>query len=61
MAVLAVLLWQPPAEPPLSQQAGALDVPDLELLMADESLEMLEDLDFYTWLAEADLEGSTAG
>ena len=49
VAVLAVALWvsqeQTPA-PPVAAESAA----DMDLLLAADSLEMLEDLDFYTWL-----------
>jgi len=32
-------------------------VTDFEILMDEESLEMLEDLEFYSWIDPADLEG----
>jgi len=33
-------------------------VTDFEILMDEESLEMLEDLEFYSWMDPADLEGT---
>ena len=30
---------------------------DLEILLSEESIEMLEDLEFYSWLDTQDLEG----
>jgi hypothetical protein len=33
-------------------------VSDFEFLLQDESLEMLEDLEFYSWLDDADLDAS---
>lgn len=32
---------------------------DLEILLSEESIEMLEDLEFYTWLATQELEGDS--
>jgi len=63
-AVLAVSLWVgQPAVQPTGNDAAAVfaaadtlaeDTIDLELLLADESLEMIEDLEFFAWL-DADL------
>lgn len=44
-----------PAPAPLSAGVDP-GAPDFEMLLADDSLEMLEDLDFYAWLAVAELE-----
>lgn len=50
---MALLLWQ---------QEGARQVPpvdaatDLDIVMADENLEMLEDLEFYAWLESEEAE-----
>lgn len=73
LGVLAVALWigrdgTPPTsapsvvEPPTQNGAGARSA-DLEVLLAEENLELLEDLDFFDWL-EANLEltnGADAG
>lgn len=48
VAVLVALLWLRPAAPPapaLAQQGE-----DLEILLADEDLELIADLEFYLWL-----------
>jgi hypothetical protein len=50
-ALVALLLWQtePATEPTLQAVAAA----DLEILLAEEELEMLdEELEFYAWLEE---------
>jgi len=50
-ALVALLLWQsePATEPTLQAAAAA----DLEILLAEEELEMLdEELEFYAWLEE---------
>ncbi len=59
-ALLAVLLWNArPADQPGTQMAGvqaagaASSMDDLELLVASESFELLEDLEFYEWLESA--------
>lgn len=61
VAVVALVIWRPVAEGPSPVSPTSLDAPDLELLMTDESLDMLEDLEFYTWLAAADLESGASG
>lgn len=46
-ALLAVLVWtgnQPP------QDVAAPAVADIEILLTEDSLEMLEDLEFYSWI-----------
>ncbi len=65
VAMLAVSVWrnQPvPANPDVLPAASvALEAPDLELLLADESLEMLEDLEFYAWLDTENFDVETNG
>ena len=44
--------------------SGELDVinapaTDLEILLSEESIEMLEDLEFYSWLATQELESDS--
>jgi len=53
-AVVAVVVWQGVAiEGPLP----ATDpVTDFEILIGEDSLEMLEDLEFYSWIDSSDLE-----
>ncbi len=56
LGVVAFGVWQvvespdtlPPAGPALPGVAAA---PDLELLLGEEDLEMLEDLEFFAWMA----------
>jgi negative regulator of sigma E activity len=45
-AVLAVLVW--PQAPSVQPQDEALS--DLEIVLAEENLDLLEDLDFYEWV-----------
>ena len=40
----------PDADPEYPALVATEAVEDMELLLADESLEMIEDLDFYLWL-----------
>ena len=59
-AVLAAILWPGQIAPPIGEVAEdrsfvAQEIPlnvatDIELLLAEESLEMIEDLEFFTWL-----------
>lgn len=44
---MALLLWQQDGVQPLPPAVAATD---LDILMAEEELEMLEDLEFYAWL-----------
>jgi hypothetical protein len=48
LAAWLVLVGPEPADEPLQ----AADFGDLELLLAEEDLEMIEELDFYAWLEE---------
>jgi hypothetical protein len=53
VGVLAISLWLNPGldrDPPVLSSSAALTPADMDLLLADDSLEMLEDLDFYAWL-----------
>ena len=53
-AVVAVVVWQGvPTEGPLP---ATNSVTDFEILLGEDSLEMLEDLEFYSWIDPADLE-----
>ena len=53
-AVAALIVWS------MSLQVPELDAPgvasDMEILLTEDSLEMLEDLEFYSWI---DLDGET--
>ena len=44
-AVLAVLVWPTPREQPPDEALN-----DLEIVLAGENLDLLEDLDFYEWV-----------
>jgi len=58
VAVVAVLLRAPGIEPSLP---GAGDA-DIEILLGGDSIEMLEDLEFYAWMEQQALdEGHDAG
>lgn len=53
-AVIAVVVWQGgPVEGPLPSTGP---VTDFEILLGEDSLEMFEDLEFYSWIDSADLE-----
>jgi len=61
VAIIAVSLWQPASQAPQPLVTPGIEDTDLELLMAEESLDMLDDLEFYTWLATAQLDNGSAG
>jgi len=64
VAALAVALWigRDPATPaPAAQEARGDAALDLEVVLADESLELLEDLEFYDWVGNEADPGSEAG
>ncbi len=48
--MLAVVIW-PGTQSPAPSLAGPGLFDDLEIVMAEDSLEMLEDLEFYEWLS----------
>lgn len=72
-SLLIAVLWlgsvpeNPGVETPLAVDTSPLTLPDanemsvsdLEVLLAEESFEMLEDLDFYTWVESAAYEDAT--
>jgi hypothetical protein len=47
-AAAVVIVWRPGES---VDELPRTSAPDLELLLAEEELEMLEDLDFYRWMA----------
>lgn len=51
LLILAVVVW--PVQEKVILPAPALV--DFELIAADDSLQLFEELDFYEWLAESDL------
>ncbi len=54
-AVLVVVMWN--GEAPVDPVAPPATVTDFELLLAEDSFEMLEDLEFYAWIElDADAE-----
>ncbi len=54
-----VLQLDPAVQPTETRQAvkSSPDVPNLEMMFADEGLDMLEELDFYLWLEEEQTTG----
>jgi hypothetical protein len=54
-AVVAVMIMNGPA-PTMTDEP--ITASDFEMLLEDDSLELLEDLEFYTWLQSADLEAN---
>jgi hypothetical protein len=61
-AALAVFLWsgapQSPETSPIAVH-GSLD--DLDIIVTDESFELLEDLEFYEWIAVDEANGASIG
>jgi hypothetical protein len=53
-AVVAVLIWQGDTVEGTLPTNGS--VADFELLLGEDSLEMFEDLEFYTWIEPSDFE-----
>jgi len=51
--LLAVITLQGPGE----MDVISAPATDLEILLSEESIEMLEELEFYSWLATQELEG----
>ncbi len=52
LLVLAVVIW-----PGMRQDTPpSVALTDFELIAADDSLQLFEELDFYEWLAESDLD-----
>ena len=55
-ALVAVMVMRGPEEVVMSPTP--VTASDFEILLDDEPLEMLEDLEFYSWLDSSDLAGS---
>jgi hypothetical protein len=55
-ALVAVMLMRGPGDVTLPEVP--VTVSDFEILLDDQNLEMLEDLEFYSWLDTSDLAGS---
>lgn len=51
-AVLAVVLWT--GNPAVDELASPAMATDIEILLTEDSLEMLEDLEFYSWIELSD-------
>jgi hypothetical protein len=47
-AVVAVVLWT--GSPPVDELTPSASATDFEILLTEESFEMLEDLEFYSWI-----------
>lgn len=62
LAALALFFWsggpQAPQAPTLAVH-GSLD--DLDIMVTNESFELLEDLEFYEWVAATDADGASIG
>ena len=60
-ALIAILLLRAPAPVtidtiPIAQDMSDEQSVDFELLLGDDELEMIEELEFFAWLTEAELE-----
>ena len=53
-AVVAVMVWQGTPVEDTAPAAGS--AADFEILLSEDSLDMLEDLEFYSWIDTANLE-----
>jgi len=53
-ALLAVIWLQSPTA--VQDAAGPVNVMDMEILLGEDSIEMLEELEFYSWIDVGDLE-----
>jgi hypothetical protein len=58
-AVLAVVLWNGGPRGPIP--ATPHNFEDIDLLVTSESFELLEDLEFYEWVAATDSDGASIG
>jgi len=61
-AVVAVVLWT--GSPPLDELTPPTASTDIEILLTEDSFEMLEDLEFYSWIdleEETDAPGGNVG
>ena len=47
-AVVAIVLWT--GNPPVDELTPEASATDFEILLAEDSFEMLEDLEFYSWI-----------
>ena len=54
-ALIAVVMLQSPAA--IEVVNGPTAVTDMEILLGEDSIEMLEDLEFYSWIDIAEAEG----
>ncbi|MBT8067604.1 MAG: hypothetical protein KJO09_10215 [Gammaproteobacteria bacterium] len=53
--LVAVVVLQTPSA--IDDVAGISTVTDMEILLGEDSIEMLEDLEFYSWIDMAEAEG----
>ena len=53
-AVVAVVVWQ--GTPTETEVPAASTMTDFEILLSEDSLDMIEDLEFYSWVGSAELE-----
>lgn len=59
-ALVAVVIWT--GRPPIDDLTPPATVSDFEILLTEDSFEMLEELEFYSWIdLEEELEGEVEG
>ena len=62
VGAIAVSLWRAAPDPTAPDEIPtATTTPELEVIFAEENLDMLEDLEFYVWLAAEGLDMEAAG
>ena len=55
-AIVAVVVWQGNVTETTAPVPG--EMTDFEILLSEDSLEMIEDLEFYSWIGVAELESN---
>ncbi|MDJ0926390.1 MAG: hypothetical protein QNJ73_01975 [Gammaproteobacteria bacterium] len=62
VGAIAISLWRAAPDPTAPGEIPtATTTPELEVIFAEENLDMLEDLEFYVWLAAESMDMEAAG
>ena len=62
VGAVAISLWRAAPEPATPDVMPTVTTtPELEVIFAEENLDMLEDLEFYVWLAAEGMDAEAAG